>query len=101
MLDKSHIEDTIVKFKGYRIIVTDTKDLVYAKRGDMISSESIFFFNMYLEMYLSILEYSLTWFDNTDTYREDDAPISLDEINTVINRGNELITVLINTPLNA
>lgn len=100
MLDKYHIEDSIVKFKAYYSTITSDKDLTYYKEGDVLSSEAIFNFNMYLELYIYLLEYSLTWFDDTDTYREVDAPISLDEISTVIDRGDELIKAMIELPIN-
>ena len=99
-LNKYHIEDSLVKFYGYYSIITSDKDLTYLKRGDAISSEAVFNFNLYLDLYIFLLEYSLDWFDDDDEYREDDAPISLDELELVIDRGNELIKTLVDNPLN-
>lgn len=100
MLDKYHILDTIVKFKAYYSIITLDKDLTYYKSGDVLSSEAIFNFNMYLELYIWLLEYSLTWFDDADVFREDDSPITISEINLVIDRGDELIKSMIQLPIN-
>ncbi len=99
-LDKYHVSDSVVKFKSYYSIITSDKDLTYYKTGDVLSSEAIFNFNMYLELYTYILEYSLTWFDDLNEFREDDAPISITEINLVIDRGDELIKSMIQLPIN-
>ena len=100
MMDRDHIEDTIIKFKSYYSIITVDKDLEYFKNGDVLSSEAIFNFGIYLELYVYLLEYSTEWFDDSDIFREDDAPITINEINSVINRGDELIKTIIKLPLN-
>ena len=99
-IEKYHIENKITKYKAYFSTITSDKDLTYLKQGDILSSEAIFNFNMYLEMYIYLLEYSLDWFDDTDEYREDDAPISLNEISLLIDKGDELIKTMIQLPIN-
>lgn len=94
MLDKSNIEDSIVKFKTYNSIIADTKDLYYLKRGDYLTSTKIFYKNMYLDLYISLLEYSLLWFDSSDVY-SDEAPFTLLELDDVIDKGDELIKSII------
>ena len=100
MLDKEYIEDTIVKFKGYYGVITVDKDIEYFKNGDIISSEAIFNFNTYLELYIFILEYSLTWFDSNDQFDEDNAPFTLTKLSDMIDKGNELVKTIIQLPLN-
>lgn len=68
MINRYHILDTITKFKAYYSTITSDKDLTYLKGGDVISSEAIFNFNLYLELYIYLLECSLDWFEvETDT----------------------------------
>lgn len=98
-LNTYHINDTITKFKAYYSTITSDKDLTYYKSGDVMSSEAIFNFNMYLELYIYLLEYSLDWFDDTDTL-DSDAPFTLNELSLVIDRGDELIKSIIELPIN-
>jgi len=98
-LNSYHINDTIIKFKAYYSTITSDKDLTYYKSGDVLSSEAIFNFNMYLELYIYLLEYSLDWFDENDDLMED-APFALAELSTVIDRGNELTKSMIELPIN-
>lgn len=146
MLDRYHILDSITKFKAYYSIITSDKDITYLKQGDVLSSEAIFNFNMYLELYISLLEYSLSWFEvetaqtltelsgdqipgldtpegyiitgeesavptaspggsqvlsgNYGNYREEDAPITIKQLSTMIDRGNELVKSMITLPIN-
>jgi hypothetical protein len=99
MLDKSTIESYIIEFQNVRVVSTDTKDIAYMKTGDSISSESLFFFNSYLDLYIYTLQYSLLWFDDSDVYDEDNAPLSLDDISEIISRGKELVFLLTGTAL--
>lgn len=99
MLSSSNIEDSIIKFKAYNSIIADTKDIYNLKRGDYLTSNKIFFKNMYLELYIYLLEYSLTWFDDNDDYIED-APFTLLELGEVIDKGNELIKSIIEQSIN-
>lgn len=100
MLDKTKIEESITKFKTYYSIITVDKDLTYLKGGDTLTSETIFNTNMYLELYIFLLEYSITWFDNSDIYDSENAPVSLTELSSVIDKGDELVKSLIELPLN-
>lgn len=100
MLDKYHIEDTITKFKGYYSQIITEKDYYYLTIGAIIAAKQVFYKASYLELYIYLLEYSLTWFDSLDEYMTDDAPISLAQISLMIDKGDELIKSIIQLPLN-
>ena len=99
MLDKDSVIDTINKFKAYHAIITVDKDLFYFTGGDFINSDKIFHHCLYLDLYISVLEYSLEWFD-IDNYLLETSPITEVELNTLISRGNELIKSIVRLPLN-
>lgn len=91
------IQDALVKYKAYcalqGISYTD-----FLKSANMINSEKAIWYNQYLELYIYLLEYTLDW-TNTNGDLEEDSPIDEDDLDELINRANELIHTLFETPL--
>jgi hypothetical protein len=100
MLNRSSIEDTIQKFKSYLSIITTDKDIFYYKGGDTLSSERIFKHSIYLELYISLLDYSLEWIDDNSDELKETAPFTDKQLTNVIIRGTELIKSIIKLSLN-
>lgn len=99
MLDKYHIEDSIVKLKGYYSEIITDQDSYYASRGNISFANKIFYKAAYLELYIFQLDYSLTWFNDSGEYDED-APVTLSDLSSVIDKANELVRSLIELPIN-
>jgi hypothetical protein len=99
MTDKSHIEDSIVKFSAYISLITSDEDIARLKVGDIKLADEAFYKCLNLELYTFILTYILDWFDVDDDLMTD-SPLTYDEINNIIDNGDEIIKSIIELPLN-
>lgn len=96
-LNVSSVEDSIVKYKAYLSILLVDNDLESYVNGDVRNSKKHLDKNMYLDLYIYVLDYSLDWFEN-DALSEE-APITDEELSDLIDKANELISS-IELPLN-
>lgn len=92
------ISIALVKYKAYYVLqLSKYKQLL--EDGDMINSETQLWYSQYLEFYIYSLDYIYKWIE-TDGSLNPDAPINETDINSLIDKANELLHILFETPLN-